>query len=99
MDVSAELYSLIWPVVLVFLAWANSYLFEGLQSLVEVVEGLPKLIKQVLVIIEQYLVLQLALWTGVPLPEALSGITPEILLALTTGIVGMGIHVKNKPKL
>lgn len=91
-----DIMSLAWLLIPIILAWLNTYLFEGLQSVVEVLAGLPAIIKQILYTTIQFLLLHLAVVIGLPLPEALVGIMPEILLAITTALVGMGLHKKGK---
>lgn len=90
------LLDLVWLLVPLVLAYINTYLFEGLQSAVIVLKGLPGIIKQLLYVIIQYLLLKLSIIVGLPLPEALEGFTPEIMLALTTSLVGMGLHTKTQ---
>jgi len=96
MEVSSELMDLVWPIILILLGWGNSYLFEGLQSVVAQLQKLPAPLKQVAFILIQFALVKASVFLGLPLPDSLEGITPEILMSITSGLVGMGIHVKGK---
>lgn len=91
-----SLVGLLWLLIPLILAYLNTYLFSGLKALMTGLDKLPAIVQRIIYTVIQYGLLKLSLLVGMPLPEALEGFTPEILLALTSAVVGMGMHRATK---
>ena len=90
------LVTLLMPVLAVI---AGRYLYEGIQVIGAFVDyKLPAAVHMVALVVVQFALIQLAQLVGIPLPEALSGFTPEIATALATAGIGMGWHALAKKK-
>ncbi len=88
------LVTLLMPVLAVI---AGRYLYEGIQVVGAFVDyKLPAAVHMVALVVVQFALIQLAQLVGIPLPEALSGFTPEIATALATAGMGMGWHALSK---
>lgn len=79
------------------LTFANRYVYEGIQKLTVVMEGLPAFPKQVSVVVVSFILTKAAVWLGMPLPGDLSGLAPEVTLAALTALAAMGMHALKKP--
>lgn len=78
---------------------AGRYLYEGIQVIAHFVDAkLPAVVHAVALVVVQFALIQLAQMLGIPLPEALSGFTPEIATAAATAGMGMGWHALSKKK-
>ena len=88
-----ELVGLLLPIVLTF---ANRYVYQGIEKLTVVMAGFPPLAKQVSVVVASFALTKTAVWLGMSLPGDLSGLTPEVTLAILTALAAMGMHELKK---
>jgi hypothetical protein len=78
------------------------YLYEGIQVLTTIIDKkVPVAVHGVVLVVVNWGLMQLGGLLGMPLPEALSGFTPEIATSLALALTQMGWHYaagKGQPK-
>lgn len=82
----------------ILVAALTRYVTEGLQSLIAVMDKLPAIVKQIVVVAIAFLLTHLSLALGIPLPESLDGLTPEVVSSILSALGAMGWHQLAKGK-